>query len=56
MADSRNFSRKTPHLFDALYTREVTWGIALSGTAGGVLALLSPAFAFRRVCAINEVP
>jgi hypothetical protein len=24
MMDSRNFSRKTPHLFDAFYTRKVT--------------------------------
>ena len=25
MVDSRNFSRKTPHLFDAFYTRKVTF-------------------------------
>jgi len=56
--DSRNFSRKTPHLFDAFYTRKVTFA-ALRFACRHVLALLGFDFPLAsRLCynqsAVNE--
>jgi hypothetical protein len=55
MVDSRNFSRKIPHLFDAFYTRKVTCG-SRGFASLRTCSTADPGFPLCLVCAINEGP